>query len=216
MSKRLNKAIEHINGSAKAIIFGRNGYSPPVQKFLKQHGTDRIKEIHVKRYPISETITKVLQGISGTYHYDQLFHLKLYIICHSGLTFTIEKNEVITVTMGMKQPRPHEETMKVPNRFNVQIQQFLNNAQQKMGDRYFRYRADLSNCQDFVLGLLTANGVTDTNVKNFVKQDTEHLFNGHPIIRHLLRTATNLAGKVIDPMIHGGTVSKKKTIKIGF
>ena len=56
------------------------------------------------------------------------------------------------------------------------------------------YNASSSNCQDFCVGLLKANGVNDIGVISFIKQDTKAVFEGHSGLRKFANSLTDLAG----------------------
>ena len=62
--------------------------------------------------------------------------------------------------------------LNIKKPFAVTVDNFLLNAEKAMGNKYFIYSSKNSNCQDYCVGLLTNNGVTDTNILGFIKQDT--------------------------------------------
>ena len=98
--------------------------------------------------------------------------------------------------------------LNIKKPFAVTVDNFLLNAEKAMGNKYFIYSSKNSNCQDYCVGLLTNNGVTDTNIINFIKQDTKAIFEGRPLLRKLANSLTDLGGKVVDPIMQGGTVKK--------
>jgi hypothetical protein len=77
-----------------------------------------------------------------------------------------------------------------------------------MGAKYFNYAVSNNNCQDFCVGLLRANDINADSVISFIKQDTENIFKNHVGLRKFVNTVTDLAGKVIDPIVQGGGFDK--------
>lgn len=197
--------FKRVNNTSKVLTNGRKGYPPAVNKFLKQNGNEIIRHIRVIRSPIHKVIQGILNKLGGPTPYDKLFHLRLQITTRKNKKFTLEKNEVITV--GKFRKGNGDEFLNVKQGFAVTVNDFLLNAEKAMGNKYFIYSAKNSNCQDYLIGLLTSNGVTDTNILGFIKQDTKAIFEGRPLLRKLANSLTDLAGKVIDPIIQGGTIS---------
>ena len=202
--------MSKIINTSKVLINGRKGYSPSVMKFIKQNGNEIIRHIRVIRSPIHKIIQGILNKFGGKTDYDKLFHLRLQITTRSNKRFTIEKNEVITV--GKFRKGKGDEFLNLKQAFSVTVNNFLLNAEQAMGKKYFIYSSKNSNCQDYCVGLLTSNGVTDTNVLGFIKQDTKAIFDKKPLLRKLANTLTDLGGKVIDPIMQGGTVKSNPWI----
>ena len=195
-SKRVKK-------TRKVLINGRKGYPPKVQAFINKYKNEIVRHITVMRTPINAVIQSILDKFGGKAPYDKLFHLRLQCTCRSGLKFTIEKNEVITVKTGFRKDK-NDEFIHIPNAFAVTIDNFLLKAETAMGKKYFIYNAASSNCQDFRLGIVNSNGVNNDKVNTFIKQNTKSIFEGHPNLRKFANSLTDLAGKVIDPIVQGG------------
>jgi len=56
--------------------------------------------------------------------------------------------------------------LNIKKPFAVTVDNFLLNAEKAMGNKYFIYSSKNSNCQDYCSGLLTSNGVTDTDAND--------------------------------------------------
>ena len=68
----------------------------------------------------------------------------------------------------------------------------VENYQNKKGkEKFFIYDGVNNNCQDFVLNLLQNSGLGNQSDYEFIKQDTEHLFEGLTTTRNIMKTATN-------------------------
>ena len=162
-----------------------------------------IHRLRVVRTPIMSVFQKLIDKMGGEVPYDKLFHLRLEIYTKS-IRLTVEKNEVITITNSTRKDK-NDESVDVTYSFKEQsINDFMANGHKYMGAKFFPYSASNNNCQDFIVGLLRGNGINDPQAYQFVKQDTQAIFKGHPILRKIANTATDLAGKVIGPIVQGG------------
>ena len=89
--------FERLKKTATALIMGRRGISPNVDKFLKDHGDEAILEIIISRNVVSSILTGSMKLISTQFREraasDKIYHLKLLIrTTHSNIS--LEKNEV--------------------------------------------------------------------------------------------------------------------------
>ena len=202
------KIFNRVKNTTKTLVMGRKGYPPQVGKFISKNKDEIIRHIRVIRTPINGMIQKFLNKFGGKVDYDKLFHLRLQITTRTNKKFTIEKNEVIKVSKWRNDKG--DDFMDVPKAFAVTVDDFLTNAERAMGDKYYIYSSKNSNCQDYCVGLLRSNGVTDQNVLGFIKQDTQAIFAGKPLLRKLANTLTDLGGKVADPIMQGGKINGKQ------
>jgi len=200
-----------IEKTSKALILGRKGYPPDVGKFLSKNKDEIIRHITVCRTPIASVINKIIDVFGGDYDYDRLMHLRLQVTCRSGFKFTIEKNSQIVVTNKFRTDK-NDEKMHVKQAFATTIDDFLSNTEKAMGKNYYIYRSASSNCQDFCIGLLKSNGVTDVDVFEFIKQDTDNIFKNHPKFKAVANVTTGL-GEKADIVMQGGTIDNKQSKK---
>jgi len=215
MSKQVKKVIEKIehagnavgnrfNKTVKALMQPKN-FPLNVSKFIQQNGDEIIQEITIVRTPIQKAIKKILDVFGGGKDYDKLFHLRIQLKCQSGFSFTLEKNEVIKISKWRQDK--NDETLKIPQQFNISVIDFINNGQNKMGQRYFTYNTS-NNCQAFILGNLKANGVNNQQIFNFVKQNTESVFKQNPNLRKFSNSLTDVGGYA-DVVMQGGKIKNK-------
>lgn len=198
----------------RKLIKGRNDYSPKVKKILEEIGDEPITEMYIMRTPISKILRFLMNVVSlGSFEkklketpYDDLYHLALHIRTAKGL-YSLEKNEVISMTRSPKKPK-NAQTMSVSIPSGVSINKLLELTKERMGGRYFVYSARDTNCQDFIMNILQANGLDSSENMGFVKQSTKELFSSH--LRKFSNTVTDLAGKV-DVLKQGGNIAKKST-----
>jgi len=75
--------FNRVKNTTKVLVKGRKGYSPSVNKFLKQNGNEIIRHIRVIRSPIHKVIQGILNKLGGETPYDKLFHLRFNTDYHS-------------------------------------------------------------------------------------------------------------------------------------
>jgi hypothetical protein len=207
---------------AKAVIMGRNDYPPKVRNILKKYGNEIIVSYKLKRTPVSSLITSALSAVSmGEFgkrlknsDYDQLFHLFLEMTTQIGKRISVEKNA--TIHMEVSPPtRANEDVEDIINNIptGLTINTLMNNTQKKMGNKFQVYNSKSNNCQDFILSILQSNNIGDESDFEFVKQDTDFLFENLPILQRIANATTDL-GATVNVLTEGtGTISKKKPKK---
>ena len=207
---------------AKALLLGRNDYPPKVRNILKKYGSEVIVSYKLKRTPVSKLLTTALSAVSlGEFgdrlknsEYDELFHLFLELTTASGKKISVEKNEVINLEVSPP-TRPKEEvediTSNIPD--GLTINDLMNNTNKRMGSSFFNYSAKSNNCQHFIINILDANNIGDESDREFVKQDTDFLFENLPYLRKISNTVTTLGAKVNVITEGAGTKKLKKSIK---
>jgi hypothetical protein len=191
---------------------GRKDFSPQMRKLLSRYGNDEILSIKISRNVLSKLITGTLNVISvGEFkkqNPDNLYHLGIFINTSKG-KFRLEKLDVITLK---KDPTPYnnQEYKEVPMKGkNISINQLLHKAENKMGEqKFFGYDSANNNCQDFVMALLSANGLSNEEIKSFVKQDTSKTFEGLPITEKVAKTVTDI-GQVSNVLLNGESIRKR-------
>jgi hypothetical protein len=199
---------------------------------IDTYGSWKIIGLTVRRDPIPSTLNKVINFVSlGTwnkmrskYNYDDLFHLSLNLILqdpNTGAkdTILLEKNQVINIA---KPDSPTQSTQTIPVNVPaplVTFSEFLSKGEGSLTD-YYKYDAFKNNCQDYVLGMLRANGVLTKPAEEFIKQDMDKLVQGMPsYVAPLVRGVTDLGG-VFDRVRQGGAKPhqkfQKQLEKIGY
>jgi hypothetical protein len=208
---------------AKAVILGRQDYPPKVRNILKKYGNEIIVSYKLKRTPVSKLLTTALSAVSmGEFgsrlknsDYDELFHLFLEMTTQSGKRISVEKNEVINMDVSPPS-RPKEEVKNITSNIpsGITINSLMNNTRKRMGDsKFFNYSAKSSNCQDMILNILNANNIGDESDRNFVKQDTDFLFENLPYLRKISNTVTTIGARANVLTDGAGFKSKRKSKK---
>ena len=128
--------------------------------------------------------------------YDKLFHLQLVVTSNTGFNISIEKNEVICMTVNPQIPQITESSIITPLMKGLTIQSFMDKTKSYMKNSLFSYSAKDNNCQDFVLGILNANHIGNEQNRLFTKQNTDQLFNNSNFFRKLSNSVTDLGVRV--------------------
>jgi len=63
-----------------------------------------------------------------------------------------------------------------------------------MGARFLPYQSASNNCQVFIMGVLDGNGLNNSDLTSFVKQDTKSIFKNNPVLRKFANTLTDIGG----------------------
>ena len=196
--------LERFKKTANALVLGRRGISPNVDKFQKDHGDEPILEMIISRNVVSSILTGSMKLISTQFREragsDKLYHLKLLIrTTHSNIS--LEKNEVITISPYKMNYNAENLYVHFPPGISINI--LLQNTRSKMGNSFLSYSARDNNCQNFVLSLLESNGLSNERNILFTKQSTSALFSTE--LRKLTNTITDIAQKV-DIIREGGSL----------
>ena len=188
-------------------IYGDTNFSPKVQRILSKYGHEIINSIKIIRTPLSSFLTGIINIVSlGDFEekfkntsYDKLFHLYIIINTDKG-NVSLEKNQRINMELN---PSINGEHMDVIISSKISINQLIDNTHKELGNRFYSYQARLENCQDFIIGVLKGNNLSNAQNIEFVKQNTEQLFNDK--LRKISNTTTDIA-RLVDVGIQGGTI----------
>ena len=196
--------FERLKKTTKALIYGRDNISPNVDKFMRDHGNEPLLEMIISRNVVSSILTGSMKLISSQFREkvgsDKLYHLKL-LIRTTYSNVSIEMNEVITISPYQMNYQAENLYVHFPPGITINI--LLENTRNEMGNSFLTYSARDNNCQNFVLSLLHANGLSNERNILFTKQSTTGLFS--PELRKLTNTITDIAGK-IDIIREGGNL----------
>ena len=205
---------------AGKVINGVDDYLPPVRDIINKYANNTITGVTVGRAPVPTAITGALNVASGgtfqegmnTQPYDKLFHLFLYLTLNDGNKILFEKNATINSAVNSALP-PDTETkiISLPNNTTT-LKTFLQKGQDKMGKDYFVYDPHYNNCQDYIMGLLTANGWGTQEDYQWIKQDTGQLFANNKYLGTIAKGVTNFGG-IVDRAIKGVGIKTKMNKK---
>ncbi len=200
---------------AKRVIYGNTDYPTKARKVLEKFGDQPITKITLQRFPVPEYLLQILNVVSlGDFKkrikeakYDKLFHLAVVFDTPKGRVL-VEKNEVINISETIPNVEGKEER-EIPINGATTLRQLLDNTEAKVGkDTFFKYSIDNNNCQMFILNILKANGIGNEADYNWVKQDTEQLFESNPYLKNASDSVIGLASRITGRGKVGGLVVK--------
>ena len=195
--------LQRLKKTANALILGRKGISPNVDKFLRDHGDEPILEMIISRNVVSSILTGSMKLISTQFRErvsSKLYNLKLLIkTSHSNIS--LEKNEVITISVYKMNYNAENLYVTFPPGLSINI--LLQNTRDKMGNSFLTYSARDNNCQNFILALMQSNFLDNPRNVLFTKQSTRDLFDVN--LRKITNTITDIAQK-IDIIKEGGSL----------
>ena len=166
---------------------------------LKKKGKTAIKSFTICRTPVTKAIRSVLDLVSRDRFseivrkkkYDDMYHLYAMVELVDGYRFTIEKNEVITITKGYR-----NSDLTQCRTFNMVEIMDLNTLFKKaeaINKNLYRYTAERYNCQDFIATLMRVVRAPASLIA-FIMQDFEEAFKSQPAISKIANTVTDIAG----------------------
>lgn len=155
------------------------------------------------RFVLSLLTFENYEDIVKRLNYDKLYHLYAIIQLEDGYTFLIEKNERVRIIHYNENNIANLTRCRTTNikHRNITLRDFIENAENKSDENFYRYSATKYNCQRFILDLLTSNGIKQYN--SFIKQDVSDLFNRS--INKFVDLVTDIAG-IINYSYHGGVL----------
>ena len=196
--------FERLKKTTKSLIYGRENISPNVDKFMRKHGDEPLLEMIISRNVVSSILTGSMKLLSSQFREkvgsDKLYHLKL-LIRTTYSNVSIEKNEVITISPYQMNYQAENLYVHFPPGLTINI--LLENTRNEMGNSFLTYSARDNNCQNFVLSLLQANGLSNERNILFTKQSTTGLFSTE--MRKFTNTITDIGAK-IDIIREGGNL----------
>ncbi len=177
--------------------------SPSIRKLLEGVGDEKITSIKLFRKPISlSSFAKFIGALKGT-NYDQLLHLGL-ILNNKDL---LDKQEVIHFERSGVPSG--SETLDVDVNKDITINELLEKTRKRMGDNAFTsYSARRQNCQDFVMNVLSANGLSSPIYTQFIKQDLQKVFENLPKYAEQIADFVTGAQRVVERVTQGEGASK--------
>jgi len=186
---------------------GPRGWPPQSRDLLKKYGNKKIDKdsLYVCRAPISvntfvKNLHRLLKGDNPPF--DSLYHLRLVFKVEGGPALSFDKTEVLRLRLLSDIPEDQkQDCMKVDwgNTPEKTLEQFLNASRRKEGNlRFFGYDSITNNCQQAIMSVLEANGITPPT--EFILQDVSNLF--PDTVKQLARASTELA-RIINILSEG-------------
>jgi hypothetical protein len=168
-----------------------------LQEFLNTYGNYTVTKAVIMRAPVMPVIEWIIKTqlsfrpVVEQLKYDRIFHLSVNLYLNNGMKVLIEKNERISINIaGREEDQKDMETFLIdripplladgtPATKSITLVDAFNQAEQLYGlTRMYYYNGATTNCQRFVLDLLSVFGVENTELlQAFVLQDASSLLN---------------------------------------
>jgi hypothetical protein len=210
---KVEDTVHKVRDIAHKVYTGDTGMPPNVKMILERYGDQLITKISIIRNPVGKALTGALSIASmGEFGrnlenapYDKLFHLKICCTLQDGTKVSLEKVERVNMTINPK-PVKDEESIDTPlNGKQITLGELYENARNKMGGLFYPYSARDNNCQNFILNVLQASGVGNTQDYEFVKQNTKDLFGENSFLRKASNTITDIGAR-FNVLQQGGEI----------
>lgn len=208
----LVKGAKTIIGRVSDITKGiRRDYPPNVRNLLAEIGNNEVVAMNIRRDPIRSLLNTAINLITlgkwnqarKDYAYDKMFHLGVEFELGDGRIYVAEKNQTLNIAPTTPSDKDTERmAVKMPAT-PFTVNEMLTKTKAAQGDKYFLYDAFSNNCQDWIMDLLTANGLATPENAAFVKQPLEGVLRTLPsYTSKVARAATDL-GALADVAIKG-------------
>lgn len=205
---------ERVSGFVRGA---RLNYSPSADKVLQAHQPWTITNLRLYRVPVQKPINTALNVVSlGRFGaakkeagIDTLYHLMLLVNVQSPdgantALLRVEKNAVINIDQVSEMTGGQEQAVPLPQPTST-FQTFMDKGRAAMGEKtFFLYDAFKNNCQDFVRGLLRANGVLTPEADAFLKQDVTKIQEKSGSFTHKVANFVTNLGARADRALQGG------------
>lgn len=199
----LVKGAKTIVGRISDVTKGiRRDYPPDVRRLLAVIGDKPIVAMNIRRDPIRSMLNTAINLLTlgkwnearKRYAYDKVFHLGVEFELGDGKIYVAEKNQTLNIAPTTPSDADTERMPVTLPPTPFTVNEMLFKTRERQGDRYFLYDAFTNNCQDWIVDLLTANGLANAQNIAFVKQPLEGVVKTLPgYTSKLARMATDLA-----------------------
>jgi hypothetical protein len=169
---------------------------------LNEYGNALVTDIKVCREVISSSTETMLNLLSlgkwneakRKYGYDKFFHLFMTFNVN-GKRLMLEKNQIMNLS---SYPRACEDSMDVSPGGTFTLNQMMERGRKYMGDdKFFPYSALQNNCQNFIMGILRGNNLSNQQIDTFVHQDISNLVSSLPsYVTPITKALTDVAATI--------------------
>ena len=175
------------------------GLEPPkFRKLLEEVGDEKITKLTLWRQPIS--VNSILKFLKLNKSYDDIFHLALNI----SDKYNLDKQSVLTFERG----KPKGETLEIPVNKDITIGEMIQKTKERMGKEAYTSYSVRNNCQQFLLNVLSANGLMTADARKFIEQDVEKILQDLPAYSEVVANFFTKAQAVGNRLLEGEGASK--------
>jgi hypothetical protein len=194
------KGLGQLQHSVNNLFLETATMPPNVKDILNRRGDAIVNSIKIGRTPVQSAIQGILKTLS-TVPFDELFHLFMVFKTTKG-EILFEKNARINASTTIPKSEDWFDISSVPNKT---LNDYIQTTKKAMGSKFFPYHPNTNNCQDFIKGVLLANGINDQKAIDFVKQDTSVIFKNKGWLSGMAKQVTDLGGYA-DVVLQGGSI----------
>ena len=175
------------------VFLREPGLEPPkFRKLLQEVGDEKINKLVLWREPIS--VNSMLKFLKLNKSFDDLFHLALNV----NDKYNLDKQSVLTFERG----KPKGETLEIPVSKDITIREMIEKTKKRMGDNTYTSYSIRNNCQQFLLNVLSANGLMTPEARKFIEQDVEKILQDLPkyseVVANFFTGAQAVANRLIE------------------
>lgn len=213
--------MERLKGIWDAIV-GNPALPKSFRNVLAKYGDKPIKEIVLKRTPLSKGVEGLLNLVTlGKWNeikgsFDKMFHLYAVITLEGGKRLLLEKNERPVLSESIPADGKETESTGITTMTSpILLGDFISKTIKRMTlEDYITYEGFTNNCQQFIKKHLLANGLLDPSNLAFLFQDTKKLIERTPSFsRWLGKKVTDIAGsgrQLVEELVYrrGGLVAQ--------
>lgn len=159
-----------------------SSYSPKVESWLKQHGSEPITGLSVYRAPLDSMVKSALGWLSqgklqqemASRGHDTIFHVGL-VVQTATAHVLLEKTHAISINPVPMNPK--QQLVRIDNvPPSLTTNMLLQRWRDRQGDKlFFSYDPFNNNCQVFIRGLLSSSGMYTEDINKFLFQDVDGL-----------------------------------------
>lgn len=184
------------------------------RQFIKAHGRDKIQSLSMMRAPVAKPGVLAMQLLTlGKWDQfkkqagvDEVYHTSIIV---NG-NIVLEKLEKLEGRVDSGYAKmPGAELYPIAVKGDITIAEFLEKGRRQMKEAFYTYNAFTSNCQTWVMNMVSANGLLTAEGRTFIKQDIDKLIKELP---ELTKTA---AVKLTDVARDVGNVAEEFIYKNG-
>ena len=175
------------------VFLREPGLEPPkFRKLLQEVGDEKINKLVLWREPIS--VNSMLKFLKLNKSFDDLFHLAVNV----NDKYNLDKQSVLTFERG----KPKGETLEIPVSKDITIREMIEKTKKRMGDNAYTSYSVRNNCQQFLLNVLSANGLMTPEARKFIEQDVEKILKDLPkyseVVANFFTGAQAVANRLIE------------------
>lgn len=179
--------------------------------FIKKHGRDKIKTLAMMRAPVAKPGVMAMNLLTaGRWEefkkkggVDEVYHTSIII---NG-DIVLEKLDKVEGRVDAGYAKMEgAELYPIDVNEDITIAEFLEKGRKQMGTAFYTYDAFRSNCQDWVMNMVSANGLLDAEGRKWIKQDIDKLIKELPALtKYAAVKVTDVArdvGNVVEELVY--------------